>query len=639
MTGIKTDSDLEQLGINTIRGLSMDAPHAAASGHQGTAMALAPLAHVLFTRVLRYSAKHPDWFNRDRFILSAGHASILQYAMLHLTGYGLTLEDLKEFRQLGSLTPGHPEVGHTPGVEVTTGPLGQGFANAVGMAISERWLREKFGTENISHNIFVICGDGDLSEGVSHEAASLAGSQQLGNLICIYDDNHITIDGPTELSLADDAAKRFEAYGWNVIDLGESGEDLDVIENALLEGKSNTTSPTIIILRTHIGHPSPTLTDSPSAHGYAFKDKEIIEAKELMGLPPEESFFVPAEVLDMYRAAGERYQHEAEGYTWRAEDHVGTWNLSSIQDRYEKSVGENVATRVASGVCLEEIAKDFSVIAGGADLTGNTGTALKNCEQLSPSTPSGKQLYYGVREHAMGAVMNGIALHGCVVPVGGTFLVFSDYMRPAIRLAALSKAKVIYSFTHDSVGVGEDGPTHQPIEQIMSLRSIPDLLVIRPADAKETVAAWITALNHDGPTALILSRQNLPVLAETNVEQAQKGAYFLKEDSEANTTLIATGSEVSLCMEYASNETVNVLSIPSWELAEQFVPVIQMWDEYSVDKKVISVEAGVTLGWSRYADTSIGIDRFGASAPGNQVMDALGVNTGNINKEVKEGRN
>ena len=639
MTGIKTDSDLEQLGINTIRGLSMDAPHAASSGHQGTAMALAPLAHVLFTRVLRYSAKHPDWFNRDRFILSAGHASILQYAMLHLTGYGLTLEDLKEFRQLGSLTPGHPEVGHTPGVEVTTGPLGQGFANAVGMAISERWLREKFGAENIRHNVFVICGDGDLSEGVSHEAASLAGSQQLGNLICIYDDNHITIDGPTELSLADDAAKRFEAYGWNVIDLGESGEDLDAIENALLDGKSNTTSPTIIILRTHIGHPSPTLTDSPSAHGYAFKDKEIIEAKELMGLPPEESFFVPAEVLDMYRAAGERYQHEAEGYTWRAEDHVGTWNLSSIQDRYEKSVGENVATRVASGVCLEEIAKDFSVIAGGADLTGNTGTALKNCEQLSPSTPSGKQLYYGVREHAMGAVMNGIALHGCVVPVGGTFLVFSDYMRPAIRLAALSKAKVIYSFTHDSVGVGEDGPTHQPIEQIMSLRSIPDLLVIRPADAKETVAAWITALNHDGPTALILSRQNLPVLAETNVEQAQKGAYFLKEDSEANTTLIATGSEVSLCMEYASNETVNVLSIPSWELAEQFVPVIQMWGEYSVDKKVISVEAGVTLGWSRYADTSIGIDRFGASAPGNQVMDALGVNTVNINKEVKEGGN
>ena len=639
MTGIKTDSDLEQLGINTIRGLSMDAPHAAASGHQGTAMALAPLAHVLFTRVLRYSAKHPDWFNRDRFILSAGHASILQYAMLHLTGYGLTLEDLKEFRQLGSLTPGHPEVGHTPGVEVTTGPLGQGFANAVGMAIPERWLREKFGAENISHNVFVICGDGDLSEGVSHEAASLAGSQQLGNLICIYDDNHITIDGPTELSLADDAAKRFEAYGWNVIDLGESGEDLDVIENALLEGKSNTTSPTIIILRTHIGHPSPTLTDSPSAHGYAFKDKEIIEAKELMGLPPEQSFFVPVEVLDMYRAAGERFQHEAEGYTWRAEDHVGTWNLSSIQDRYEKSVGENVATRVASGVCLEEIAKDFSVIAGGADLTGNTGTALKNCEQLSPSTPSGKQLYYGVREHAMGAVMNGIALHGCVVPVGGTFLVFSDYMRPAIRLAALSKAKVIYSFTHDSVGVGEDGPTHQPIEQIMSLRSIPDLLVIRPADAKETVAAWITALNHDGPTALILSRQNLPVLAETNVEQAQKGAYFLKEDSEANTTLIATGSEVSLCMEYASNETVNVLSIPSWELAEQFVPVIQMWGEYSVDKKVISVEAGVTLGWSRYADTSIGIDRFGASAPGNQVMDALGVNTVNINKEVKEGGN
>ena len=637
MTEIEIDSGLEQLGINTIRGLSMDAPHAANSGHQGTAMALAPLAHVLFTRVLRYSAKHPDWFNRDRFILSAGHASILQYAMLHLTGYGLTMEDLKDFRQLDSLTPGHPEAGHTAGVEVTTGPLGQGFANAVGMAISERWLRAKFGSENINHNVFVICGDGDLSEGISHEAASLAGSQQLGNLICIYDDNHITIDGPTELSLADDASKRFEAYGWNVIDLGESGEDLDVLENALLEAKSNTSSPTIIILRTHIGHPSPTLTDSPSAHGYAFKDKEIFEVKELMGLPPEESFYVPSEVLDMYRAAGERYQQEAEAYSWHAEDHMGTWNLSSTQNLYEESVGESVATRVASGICLNEIAEDLSIIAGGADLTGNTGTALTSCEQLSPSCPSGKQLFYGVREHAMGAVMNGIALHGCIVPVGGTFLVFSDYMRPAIRLAALSNAKVIYSFTHDSVGVGEDGPTHQPIEQIMSLRSIPNLLVIRPADAKETVSAWITALNHDGPTALILSRQNLPILAETSVDLAKKGGYFLKEDDGANTTLIATGSEVSLCMEYAANEPVNVLSIPSWELAEQFSPEIQMWEEYSATKRVISVEAGVTLGWSRYADRSIGIDRFGTSAPGSQVMDALGINISNIDKEVKTG--
>ena len=637
MTAIETDNDLEQLAINTIRGLSMDAPHAASSGHQGTAMALAPLAHVLFTRVLRYSAKHPDWFNRDRFILSAGHASILQYAMLYLTGYGLTLDDLKDFRQLGSITPGHPEVGHTAGVEVTTGPLGQGFANAVGMAISERWLRANFGSDNISHNVFVICGDGDLSEGISHEAASLAGSQQLGNLICIYDDNHITIDGPTELSLEDDAGKRFEAYGWNVIDLGESGEDLDAIENALLDAKSNTGSPTIIILRTHIGHPSPSLTDSPSAHGYAFKENEISETKELMGLPPEKSFYVPSEVLDIYRAAGERYQQEAEAYNWNPEDNMGTWNLSSTQKLYEESVGESVATRVASGVCLNEIAKNLSMIAGGADLTGNTGTALTNCEQLSPSSPSGKQLFYGVREHAMGAVMNGIALHGCIVPVGGTFLVFSDYMRPAIRLAALSKAKVIYSFTHDSVGVGEDGPTHQPIEQIMSLRTIPDLLVIRPADAKETVAAWVAALNHDGPTALILSRQNLPILAETDVDLAQKGSYFLKEDKDANATLIATGSEVSLCMEYAANEPVNVLSIPSWELAEQFSPEIQRWDEYLADKRVISVEAGVTLGWSRYADSSIGIDRFGASAPGNQIMDALGINISNIDKELKEG--
>ena len=637
MTELESNKDLEELAINTIRGLSMDAPHAANSGHQGTAMALAPLAHVLFTRILRYSAQHPQWFNRDRFILSAGHASILQYAMLYLTGYGITLEDLKDFRQLGSLTPGHPEVGHTDGVEVTTGPLGQGFANAVGMAISERWLRSEFGSDNVDHNVFVICGDGDLSEGISHEAASLAGAQKLENLICIYDDNHITIDGPTELSLSDDASKRFAAYGWNVIDLGESAEDLDAIERALLDAKSNTGSPTIIILRTHIGYPSPSLTDSPSAHGYAFKDKEIAETKELMGLPPEKHFYVPSEVLEMYRTAGKRYLQEAEAYSWDHKVHMGTWDLSSIQKKYEESVGETVATRVASGICLNEAAKDLSIIAGGADLTGNTGTALADSNQLSQTHPSGKQLFYGVREHAMGAIMNGISLHGCIIPVGGTFLVFSDYMRPAIRLAALSKAKVIYSFTHDSVGVGEDGPTHQPIEQIMSLRSIPDLLVIRPADAKETVAAWITALNHNGPTALILSRQNLPILAETDVDLAQKGSYFLKEESGAQTTLIATGSEVSLCMKYAKDKAINVISIPSWEVAEELSPDIANWKQRSRDSNVISVEAGVTLGWSKYADRWIGIDRFGASAPGDEVMDSLGVNETTIDREVKEG--
>ena len=540
------DPELEELAINTIRGLAMDAPHKARSGHQGTAMALAPLAHILYTRIMRYSANYPNWANRDRFILSAGHASILQYSMLYLTGYGLSLNDIKDFRQWGSQTPGHPEVGHTAGVEVTTGPLGQGFANAVGMAISERWMRHTYGESKINHRIFSICGDGDLSEGISHEAASLAAQQKLGRLICIYDDNHVTIDGPTELSLQDDAAKRFEAYGWNVIDIGESGEDLDSIESAFRQAIDNESQPSLIIIRSHIGYPSPSLTDSPSAHGYAFKDEEIAETKRLMGLPTDSSFYVPDDILNLYRRAGSQHDDEISKNNWSPKSELGTWDLSEIQSEFESKVGDSVATRVASGECLNSVSSNLAIIAGGADLTGNTGTALNNQTVLSSENPSGKQLYFGVREHAMGAIMNGIALHGGIIPVGGTFLVFSDYMRPAIRLAALTQAKVIYSFTHDSVGVGEDGPTHQPVEQIMSLRAIPGLNVIRPADAKETVAAWISALNHDGPTALILSRQNLPILEETNVDKAQDGSYVLIDTDYPVATLVATGSEVSL---------------------------------------------------------------------------------------------
>ena len=620
--------DIESRCVNVIRGLAMDAPHRAKSGHQGTAMALAPLAHVLFSRVLRYSAQHPDWVNRDRFILSAGHASILQYAMLYLTGYGLSLDDIKDFRQWDSLTPGHPEVGHTAGVEVTTGPLGQGFANAVGMAISERWLREKFGSENIDHSIFTICGDGDLSEGVSHEAASLAGQQRLGRLVCIYDDNHVTIDGPTELALQDNATKRFEAYGWEVIDLGESGEDLNKIEEALLLAKSNEDQPTLVIIRSHIGFPSPTLTDAPSAHGYAFKDEEIAEVKQVIGIPSDEQFYVPKDVIDFYRNAGSRYSEEASSTTWDPKLHLGNWDLSSLQSQYESQIGDSVATRVASGHCLNEVAQSLGVIAGGADLTGNTGTALKNTDRLSPETPSGKQLYFGVREHAMGAIMNGIALHSGIVPIGGTFLVFSDYMRPAIRLAALTQAKVIYSFTHDSVGVGEDGPTHQPVEQIMSLRAIPGLLVIRPADAKETVAAWKTALNHDGPTALILSRQNLPILEETDVEKAQTGMYVVRDHESPVATLIATGSEVSLCLDFADSHAVKVISMPSWEVARSNDSLIESTD------LSISVEAGITLGWAEFANKHVGIDRFGSSAPGNIAMEKLGMNHETIQKAI-----
>ncbi len=611
----------------------MDAPHQAKSGHQGTAMALAPLAHVLFTRILKYSAEHPDWSNRDRFVLSIGHASILQYAMLYLTGYGITLNDIKEFRQWESMTPGHPEVGHTPGVEVTTGPLGQGFANAVGMAISERWLRSQFGTNNIDHRIYALCGDGDLSEGVSHEAASFAGQQRLGRLICVYDDNHVTIDGPTELALRDDPAKRFESYGWQVIDLGESAEDLDAIEKAFDDAALNETAPTLIILRSHIGFPSPTLTDAPSAHGYAFKTEEIEETKAVMGLPPDEPFFVPDEVLDFYRQAGKRNSSSAESYSWEPDKNYGSWSLKSVNDQFEHQIGESIATRVASGSCLNQIVSEFAMIAGGADLTGNTGTALKDVNPLSFEHPGGKQIYFGVREHAMGAIMNGVALHEGVIPVGGTFLVFSDYMRPSIRLAALTQAKVIYSFTHDSVGVGEDGPTHQPIEHIMALRSIPNLRVIRPADAKETAGAWKVALESDGPTALILSRQGLPVLAETSTETVKAGAYVLRESNNAVATLIATGSEVSLCLRAADElekfgTRVRVVSLPSFEMFEQECATKLDYREEVLPAELptISVEAGITFGWERYADLSIGIDRFGASAPGDVVMDKLGIN-------------
>ncbi len=622
--------ELEELAINTIRGLAMDAPHKARSGHQGTAMALAPLAHVLYTRIMRYSANYPNWANRDRFILSAGHASILQYSMLYLTGYGLSLNDIKDFRQWGSQTPGHPEVGHTAGVEVTTGPLGQGFANAVGMAISERWMRHNYGESKINHRIFTICGDGDLSEGISHEAASLAAQQKLGRLICIYDDNHVTIDGPTELSLQDDAAKRFEAYGWNVIDIGESGEDLDSIESAFRQAIDNESQPSLIIIRSHIGYPSPSLTDSPSAHGYAFKDEEIAETKRLMGLPTDSSFYVPNDVLNLYRRVGSQHDDEISKNNWSPESELGTWDLSEIQSEFESKVGESVATRVASGECLNSVSSNLAIIAGGADLTGNTGTALNNQTALSSENPSGKQLYFGVREHAMGAIMNGIALHGGIIPVGGTFLVFSDYMRPAIRLAALTQAKVIYSFTHDSVGVGEDGPTHQPVEQIMSLRAIPGLNVIRPADAKETVAAWISALNHDGPTALILSRQNLPILEETNVDKAQEGSYVLIDTEDPEATLVATGSEVSLCIEYAEKNSVRVISMPSWELTNS--------DSLNIDTSIpsLSLEAGITLGWSRFADINIGIDRFGSSAPGNVVMNELGINIESIQNALNQ---
>jgi transketolase len=647
-----TTPDLEQRAIDVIRGLALDGPNAARSGHQGTAMALAPLAHVLWTRIMDYDAEAPHWPDRDRFVLSNGHASILLYSMLYLTGYGLTLDDLKAFRQWGSLTPGHPESGHTVGVEVTTGPLGQGFANGVGMGLAERWLRARFGADVVDHHTFVIAGDGCLEEGISHESASLAGHLGLGRLVYVYDDNHVSIDGPTELALDDDPVKRFEGYGWHVEDVGQIANDLDGLEAALRRAMAVDDAPSLVVLRSHIAYPSPDHTDDYETHGYALKDAEITAAKAAMGIP-DEPFWVPDDVLELYRAAGRRgatvrtaWQGRFDAWTGdrAAFDaaQAGAGQAGWEADLPTFTAGDQIATRVASATCLNAIAGALpGLLPGSADLTGNTGVKLKGAEAQSAGDPAGLQVHYGIREHAMGGIMNGLAKHGGVLPVGGTFLVFSDYMRGSIRLAALSQAKVIYSFTHDSVGVGEDGPTHQPIEHVAALRAIPQLRVIRPADANETAEAWRVAVDADGPTALILSRQNVPVLEGTaGGDRVSRGGYVLHEpDGAAQLTLVSTGSEVWVCIDAAArlaDEGVRarVVSLPCWELF-----ALQS-DEYqrSVlpdDLPTLSVEAATTFGWDRYADDSLGIDHFGASAPGNVVLEKFGFTPENVAERAR----
>jgi transketolase len=634
-------TELEARAINVIRGLAMDAPRAANSGHQGTAMALAPLAHVLWTRVMRYDAAAPDWPDRDRFVLSAGHASILQYAMLHLTGYGLTLEDLRQFRQWASATPGHPETHHTPGVEVTTGPLGQGFANAVGMAIAEQSLRTRFGSEVCDHQIWGICSDGDLSEGVSHESASLAGHLGLGRLCMVYDDNHVSIDGPTELALSDDAPTRFRAYGWHVIELGEAGEDLGALDGALRAAREVTDRPSLIVVRTHIGTPSPDHTDDPAAHGLAFSEDDIAKTKAVMGLPPEEQFHVPDDVLALYRDAGQRGRALREAWEAQVEGALGDrrdeW-VASLEarplPRWEADLprwepGDKVATRVALSKCLSAVVDRVpGLVAGAADLTGNTGTKLEGAETLSVDARAGRQIHFGIREHAMGSVMNGMAVHGGLLPVGGTFLVFSDYMRPAVRLAALMGTKVIFAWSHDSVGVGEDGPTHQPIEHVAALRAIPRLAVVRPGDANECAAAVQVAIDGDGPVALIMSRQNVPVLEDTSSTGVSKGAYVLRDAVDAAVTIIGTGSELAVAVDAAAllaerGIGARVVSMPCWEWFEQTDATYQA--EVLGDLPTVAVEAQVELGWHRWADAVVSIDRFGASAPGEVVMRELGI--------------
>jgi transketolase len=639
---------IDERCVAVLRGLAMDAPERARSGHPGTAMALAPLGHVLFTRVLRHDPTDPAWPDRDRFVLSNGHASILLYSLLFLSGYGLELSDLKAFRQWGSRTPGHPEAGLVPGVEVTTGPLGQGFANGVGMAIAEQFLRERFGPAVVDHHVFGFCGDGDLMEGISHEAASLAGHLGLGRIVYVFDDNHITIDGSTELSCSDDVVARFEAYGWHVERLGEVANDLDALEAALRRAMSVADKPSLLVLRSHIGYPSPHRTDTKEAHGDPLGAEEVRATKALLGLPVDEAFYVPDDVREHYRERVAAWREVREDWQCRVAQLPSgdrellaaclagrpTGDLAAALPSFEP--GRSLATRRAVNACLRATAPLLpALVAGAGDLTGNTGVDLGDPEPLSRANPRGRQVHYGIREHAMGAVMTGMALHGGVLPVGGTFFVFSDYLRPSLRLAALSRAHVIYFFTHDSVGLGEDGPTHQPVEHLASLRAMPGLRVVRPADANECAVAWQLAVEREGPTALVLTRQDVPVLAETAARARAglpRGAYVLRgpEAGEAvDVVLVGTGSEVQLCLAAAAELgeeglSVRVVSFPSFELFDEQDAAYRS-AVLPPGVPTLAVEAAATFGWERYADAVVGIDRFGASGPGAVVLAELGM--------------
>ncbi|MBM3672633.1 MAG: transketolase [Actinobacteria bacterium] len=636
-----------------MRGLAIDAVQAANSGHPGTPLALAPLAHALFTRVMTYDASAPEWPDRDRFVLSAGHASMLLYASLYLTGFGLELDDLRAFRQLGSRTPGHPEYRHTAGVEVTTGPLGQGFGNGIGIAIAEANLRARFGTEVCDHRVFAICSDGDLQEGISHEAASLAGHLGLGRVIYVYDDNHISIDGPTELSYSDDVPKRFESYGWHVVQLGEVANDVDALEAGLRDAMAEESRPSLVVLRSHIGWPSPKYTDSEFAHGNPLGEDENVAIKEILGLPTDQTFYAPDDVLAFYREAGlrgggARAEWEQRRGQLRTRDAGAADDFDAcLESRglrgWEAKLpswpaGEEVATRSA---CSEVLCAVLDVVpgivSGGADLTGNTGTELKGAPVIAAKELGGRQLHWGVREHAMGSVMNGMAVSH-TLPVGGTFFVFSDYMRPTARLAALSRYKTAFVWSHDSVGVGEDGPTHQPIEHLASLRAMPGLRVIRPADANEVAQAWRIHFDGEGPTAIILTRQKIPVLegtAERGAAGVAAGAYTLvDEQGDLGLVLVACGSEVSLCVdaqEVLAKEGIatRVVSMPSWDLFEQ-QPEDARASVLPPGLPTLAVEAASPFGWERYADDVIGIDTFGTSAPGAVALEHFGFTVDNV---------
>ena len=655
---------IDQVAVNTLRFLSIDEVEKAKSGHPGFPLGTAPLMYTVWDRFMNYNPKDPNWFNRDRFILSPGHGSALYYAMLHLAGYDVSIEQLKNFRQWGSITPGHPEYGVTPGVDASTGPLGHGFAMGVGFAIAETMLAAKYnkpGFEVVNHYTYGLTSDGDQMEGVASEAASLAGTLGLGKLIYLYDDNHITIEGDTEIAFREDVGKRFEAYGWQVLRVADS-EDIDALENAIKEAKSDTEHPSLIIVRTHIGYGSPK-QDNASCHGEPLGAEGVAKTKEAADWPVGQSFYVPVTVRkhfdDKLAACAEK---QAAWEALLADYKVVYPELGKeLEERIKGDVLvsrsdleavfndiEGISTREAGGEVLQKLSMQLPQLVGGsADLGPSNKTVMKTCGYYSKDDRTGRNIHFGVREHAMGKALNGIALHGGFIPFGGTFLVFADFMRPAVRMAALMGLRSIFVFTHDSIAVGEDGPTHQPVEHAMSLRVIPNLCVIRPADALETAMAWQTAcLNQHKPTALLLSRQKLPVLhkyAAVIHDNAGKGAYVLDAgQGEAKAVIIATGSEVHLALEAQAKLAeegicVSVVSMPSWDMFEM------QSEEYK--KSVlpeglpkVAVEAGVTLGWSRYTgseDNVIGINKFGASAPGGTVMKEYGFTAENVAAKVK----
>ncbi len=651
---------LDELCINTLRFLSVDAVEKAKSGHPGAPMGAAPTAYVIWTRFLRHNPLNPLWPDRDRFILSMGHASMLLYSLLHLTGYDMSIEELRSFRQWGSHTPGHPEYDPHRGVETTTGPLGQGFGNAVGMAIAEAFLAARYnrpGHKIVDHYTYVMASDGDLMEGVSAEAASLAGHLGLGKLIVLYDSNRITIEGSTDMAFSEDVAKRFEAYGWQVLRV-KDGNDVDDIAGAIQIAREDLSRPSLIIVPTHIGYGSPK-QDSAAAHGAPLGPEAVEAAKRNLGWPLEPSFYIPDEALKRFRQAvteGERTESDwRERFeAWRREypDLAKEWEIGQDwepPEGWEEKVPtfpteREIATRNASGEVLNAIASHIPYLIGGsADLAPSTKTYLKGFPDFQKGNYEGRNFHFGVREHAMGAILNGMMLHRGVLAYGGTFLVFSDYMRPPIRLAAMMGIPVRYIFTHDSIGVGEDGPTHQPVEQLPALRAIPNLAVIRPADANETAQAWIAALKRkDGPTALILTRQSLPVLDPDRYpirEGVKRGAYVLSESSggKPDLILIGTGSEVHLALkaqERLASEGIKarVVSMPSWELFEMQEPEYRR-HVLPPDVPRLAIEAAVPLGWHRWIGDRgdvIGLNRFGVSAPGKVALEKLGFNVDNV---------